>query len=153
MTLSISCFYMYFDNAKPINITFIKFDNYIKVIFNNRSVILTNNQLLSNFELFQLYLLSLILTEDTSKIYKTNNNYGIYTKIWDNLYLSPSYKMIYLEKLAHKNPFKSNEPKRPTSSKKINKFMWIFNRWIKTIDINPINLFYEYYLIELNYLI
>ncbi len=148
MTRSISCFYMYIDIKRSINILFITFDNYIKVIFNRRSVILNNQQLISNYELFQIYLLSLILTEDTSKINNYNNNYGINTKIWEKFYLSSSYKFIMFEKLTHKNPFNSNEPKRTTSSKKINKFMWIFNKSI--VDINPVSLFQEYYSIEIN---
>jgi hypothetical protein len=142
---------MQFDNNKSVNITFIKYDNYIKVIFNSRSVILNDQQLISNYDLFQIYLLSLVLTEDTSIIINNKNTYGIYTKIWENFHLSSSYKLIKLEKMAHKNPFNSNEPKRLTSSKKINKFMWIFNKLIKSLDINPLNLFQEYYSFELKF--
>lgn len=149
MDRSISCFCMHFNNIKSINITFIKFDSYIKIIFNGRAVILNNQQLLSNYELFQIYLLSLILTENTSKINNNDNYYGVVAKIWENFYLSSSYIFVLLEKTAHKNPFNAKEPKRPTSSKKINKFMWIFNKWIKSININPINLFHQYCSIEL----
>jgi|UniRef100_A0A6C0LJ95 hypothetical protein len=148
MTRTISCFYMSFENKNSLNIIFIKFENYIKVIFNCRSVILTSQQLISNYELFQIYLLSLVLTEDTTKIYYYYN-YGIYTRIWENFNLTPSYKFINLEKTKNKNPFNSEEPKRPTSSKKINKFMWIFNKWL--VDINPVNLFHEYYSNELKF--
>ncbi len=152
MANSVSCFYMYYKN-KSINITFIKFVNYIKVIFNSKSVILTFNQLISNYELFQIYLLSLILTENTLNInIQIINNkiiYGISTiKCLNNNCLNDSYDIVILEKRYYKNPLNAKEPKRSTSSKKINKFMWMFNSIIDIIDINPMYLFQEYYLNE-----
>lgn len=65
----ISCFYIHY-NRHPINFTFIRFTNFIKVILNKRSIILTNERLASNIELFQIYKLSLLCTKDSSTIEK-----------------------------------------------------------------------------------
>jgi len=127
---TISCFYINY-NRDPINIIFIKYENFVKVIFNRRAVILTNNQFVSSEELFNTYLISLILTEDTSKIDRVNIDnkiyYGVSTmRYWKNLYLTNFYKIISLEKSAHRNPLNSLEPKRASGHKKYSKFMRYF---------------------------
>ena len=147
---TISCFYINY-NRDPINIIFIKYENFVKVIFNRRAVILTNNQLVSSEELFNTYLISLILTKDTSKIDRVNIDnkiyYGVSTmRYWKNVYLVMYHKIIFLQKFYHKNPFYSKEPKRSTSMKKINKFMKSFYYLYKEgYIINPVFVFHEYY--------
>ena len=58
--VTISCFYNHF-NSISVNIIFIQFEKFVKVILNNRIVILTNKELISNIKLFQLFKLSLLL--------------------------------------------------------------------------------------------
>ena len=131
---SISCFYIHY-NREPINIIFVKYENFIKIFLNEKSVILTIQQLLSIRELFQIYLISLLLTEDTSKISfdieHYRNVYGVSTiRYWKNLHLTSTYNVVLLEKNPHKNPLNANEPKRSTSLKKINKFLKKFDKYI-----------------------
>lgn len=154
MTPSISCLYMSF-NRDPANITFIKFDNFIKVIFNRRSIIMTIKQFVVNRELFQLYVISLLFTKDTSKIYKDIINdcvyYGVVTLSYcKNFHLANNYKMIYLEKSHHRNPLNSKEPKRASSSKKYNKFMKYFYNCSadEAYIIDPTHMFCDYYCSE-----
>jgi len=153
MTPSISCLYMSY-NRDPANFTFIKYENFVKVIFNRRSVILSIKQFIENFELFQLYVISLLFTEDTSTIYEDVINdsvyYGIYTMTCSNFKLANSYRIIYLEKSPHRNPLKSKEPKRASSRKKYNKFMKYFLNCYsdESYIIHPLQLLYDYYACE-----
>jgi len=150
---SISCFYIHY-NREPINIIFVKYENFIKIFLNEKSVILTIQQLLSIRELFQIYLISLLLTEDTSKISfdieHYRNVYGVSTiRYWKNLHLTSTYNVVLLEKNPHKNPLNANEPKRSTSLKKINKFLKKFDKYIDDnyiVDVERI--FNEYYSME-----
>jgi hypothetical protein len=148
---TVSCFYITNYNDGQINITFIKYVKYIKIILNYKSIILPIEQLITNYKLFQIYLISLLLTENTTSIdlmiINKKKFYGISTmRYWKNVYLTLSYKIIFLQKSYHKNPFYSNEPKRSTSLKKINKFMRTFyNLYKEGYIINPLFVFYEYY--------
>jgi hypothetical protein len=159
MAPTVSCFYINY-NRDPVNIIFINFDNFIKVMFNRRSIILTKNQLVFNHELFQIYVISLILTEDTSKVKKVMIDdkvyYGISTmRYWKNLYLTNFYKIISLEKSAHRNPLNAREPKRESSQKKYNKFIRSFYNYYYSYDgfkeghiVKPCRVLNEYYLSE-----
>jgi hypothetical protein len=149
---SISCFYVHY-NRDPINIIFVKYQNFFKIFLNDKSIILTYQQLVYYRELFQIYLLSLLLTEDTSKIsvdvenYK--NVYGVSTiKYWKHLHLTSLYNVILLEKSPHKNPLNASEPKRSTSLKKINKFMKKFDRYYYEYIMDVDKIFLEYYEME-----
>jgi len=149
--ITVSCFYITNYNDGHINIVFIKYSKYIKIILNYKSVILSIEQLLSNYKLFQFYLISLVLTENTSMIdlmiIDKKKFYGISTmRYWKNVYLTMCHKIIFLQKFYHKNPFYSKEPKRSTSMKKINKFMKSFYYLYKEgYIINPVFVFHEYY--------
>ena len=66
--VNISSFYCHY-KTDPIKFTFMQYENYIKVLLNKRQIILTNMQLVSNPELFQFFKLSLLCTENTSRIY------------------------------------------------------------------------------------
>jgi hypothetical protein len=152
MTPSISCLYFKYD-INSINIIFIKFTNFVKIIFEDRSIILTNEQLIGNNELFMVYIISLLLTEDTSRIYKVmidhrNYYYGIYTMMYYKyIHLTNFYTLVSLEKSAKKrNPLKFIEPKRASSGKKYNKFMKLFYNVFR--DINLQNIYNEFMLNE-----
>lgn len=150
---SISCFYVHY-NRDPINIIFVKYENFIKIFMNEKSVIMTIKHLTSIRSLFKIYLLSLLLTKDTSKISidieNYRNIYGVSTlRYWKNLRLTNEYNIVFLEKSRHKNPLNANEPKRSTSLKKINKFMKRFNNYYDEKYITDVEkIFNEYYLME-----
>jgi hypothetical protein len=149
---SISCFYVHY-NRDPINIIFVKYQNFFKIFLNDKSIILTYQQLVHYRELFQIYILSLLLTEDTTKISFDVENYkkvyGVSTiKYWKHLHLTSLYNVILLEKSPHKNPLNASEPKRSTSLKKINKFMKKFDRYYYEYIMDVDKIFLEYYEME-----
>ena len=130
---SISCFYNHF-NRQPYNIMFIEFEKFVKVVFNYRVVILKKEDLVSNQRLFHVFMLSLFLTKDTSKVssvineYLNKNIYGVSTMwYWKNLHTTTYYEFTELEKSCSRNPLKASEPKRSTSVKKVRKFFKAFN--------------------------
>ena len=149
--VAISCYYNHY-NRDPINFTFIKYETYIKVILNDRSIIITIEQLVSNYYLFQIYILSLLCTEDTETIGIENGNiYGVFTQwYWKNLYFTNYFSLTELYKsntARPKNPFKSQEPKRISSCKKIKKFTILFDSYLRKMK-DPIILMDEFYLNE-----
>lgn len=151
---SISCFYVHY-NRDPINIIFVKYENFIKIFLNDKSIIMSIEHLVSIRELFKIYIISLVLTEDISNISidieHYRNIYGVSTiRYWKNIHLTSDYQIVYLEKSRHKNPLNAIEPKRSTSFKKINKFMKKFFKYYDEgfiVDIG--NIFNEYYDMEI----
>ena len=165
--VSVSCFYCHY-NRESVNFTFIQFKNFVKVCLNKRAVILTNKQLVLNPELFQIFKLSLLCTNDVSMVYSkpldlsygNKDIYGTLTKMyWKNLRFTKHYEFIEFEKSnlkSPKNPFNAEEPKRSTSEKKIRKFMKLlnsFNDKVKPanefirefLDLNDYDLLIEYF--------
>jgi len=131
----------------------VKYQNFFKIVLNDKSIILTYQQLVHYRELFQIYILSLLLTEDTTKISFDVENYkkvyGVSTiKYWKHLHLTSLYNVILLEKSPHKNPLNATEPKRSTSLKKINKFMKKFDRYYYEYIMDVDKIFLEYYEME-----
>ena len=126
--IEISCFYIDY-NHTPINITFIKYDKFIKVFSQGKSIVVALEYLSNDQMLFQFYILSLLCTENTSRISRRtaidgNNIYGVSTeKIGDHFAFTGRYDFIALENKSFKNPFLSQEPKRETSIKKQLKFL------------------------------
>jgi hypothetical protein len=144
--VSVSCFYCHY-NIDPVNFTFIQYKNFIKVCLNKRVVILTNEQLVSNHQLFQIFKLSLLCTRNSSNVQMEQDIYGVFTTMyWKNLRFTNYYNFIELEKSncrSPKNPLNTLEPKRSSSVKKLRKFMKLFNKYITKIK-NPNDLICEY---------
>jgi hypothetical protein len=142
--VNISSFYCHY-KTDPIKFTFIQYENYIKVLLNKRQIILTNMQLVSNPELFQFFKLSLLCTENTSRIYfdriSTPNGrisiYGTFTQtFWKNKSYTDNYSFVKFEK-SPRNPLLSKEPNRSSGEKKIKKFMKLFEENSKRMkDVN-----------------
>ena len=130
MTANISCFYIN-SYRQPINITFIKYEDYFKILFlNNKPIIISIQQFMKIPKLFEWYILSLVATYDNN-IIKKNNEYGILTQEYSkDEYFTSSYDLIYLEKHSKKNPLKSQKPKRQSSVKKIKKFIKAYNYYL-----------------------
>jgi len=141
--IEISCFYVDYNNT-PFNITFIRYDKFIKVISQRKSIVIALEYLPNDQMLFQFYILSLLCTENTSRISRRiaiDENYinGISTeKIGNHLAFTGRYDFIALELKCFKNPFLSQEPKRETSIKKQIKFLRMMHN---TFDlyIDPLN--------------
>ena len=132
--VSISCFYNHY-NRFSLNLIFITYDRYIKIICNEKAVIMTKEQLTWNKDMYEFYILSLILTEDDRFITKIEGekHYVISTKkYWKNLYLTKYYDNIEIPKYI-RNPLNSQEPKRHSSFKKIRKFIKFFERQIEIV--------------------
>jgi hypothetical protein len=145
--VTISCYYNHYNRA-PFNFTFIKYEKYIKVILNDRAIIITVEELVLNYQLFQIYILSLLCTENTERICSIYGKNGIYTKwFWKNLYFSKYYAFTEFYKSGINNPFKSQEPKRMSSNKKIRKFYKLYDSFSYKIH-DPIVFIEEYYLHE-----
>ena len=146
--VAISCYFYKNYNYESINCIFITYINYVKIILNEKSIILSKIQLKSNLKLFQMYMLSLFYTKDTSSVemvgekLKINKNrciYNIYTKvIWKHIGLNSYYEPVTIEEYYHnlndptykiaepkytRNPLNTQEPKRVSSDKKIKKFI------------------------------
>jgi hypothetical protein len=135
---------------------FIEYDNYFKVIINHKSIILTKQQLTLNFKLFQIYLISLLLTENTEDImsittyYSKKQIYGIntiwYHKNWNVYELGNEPLFTKIDKYQHRNPLNTQEPIRHSSFKKINKFMNFADNIYNSNDFNKIpEIIYLYY--------
>ena len=120
--IEISCFYIHY-NRNPVNFTFIKYEKFMKIIFQTKKIVIPIEKLKNHQLLFQFYILSLLCTEDPSKVSRVRNGYGISTeKFWKYIEFYQDYDVITLEKDRKKNPLSSQEPKRETSAKKQKKF-------------------------------
>jgi hypothetical protein len=164
--VTISCFYRSC-NPTPIKFIFIQFERFVKVMFYDKIVILTYEQIVSNIYLFEMFKLSLLCTEDSSRIYKNSYNENCVStrqylrrlEFTDTNILqefenfSNIYQLVELDKVKTRNPLLAQEPKRASSSKKIRKFAKLcFNMANKIGD--PYELMYEYLQVdiaELNY--
>lgn len=129
----ISCFYIHF-NRFPREIIFIRFEKYFIVwICNYKKITLSYETFINIPKLFDMYVLSLLLTENTresikiNEIYKSYNvQYWIRTKyLWKGIYFCNYYENVYVN---HRNLLNKCEPMRETSNKKIKKFIKQLNR-------------------------
>jgi hypothetical protein len=119
--VEISCFYMHYYHD-PVNITFIKYEKFMKIILQKRKIVISIENLKKSQLLYQFYILSLLTTEDCSKVSR-HNVYGVSTeKFWMYLSFANNYDVVLFEKDFMKNPLLSQEPKKETSVKKQNKF-------------------------------
>ena len=149
---SISCFYNHY-NRESINFMFIEFEKFVKVVLNAKSVILKKEDLASNPRLLQVFMLSLVLTEDTSTVYSFINRetnqlaYGQSTIwYWKNLRMTEYYHISMFEKSISRNPLNASEPKRASSSKKVRKFFKLFNSiFDRQMVKDPIDIFNEFF--------
>jgi hypothetical protein len=127
--VEVSCFYIHF-KINSINFTFIKYEKFIKIIFQEKRIVMKIENLRNYQILFQFYILSLLCTEDVSKISCVKNDYAISTlKYWKYSSYCDDYDNITLEKSCTKNPFLSQEPKRETTIKKLNKLLKMINTY------------------------
>lgn len=143
--VSISCFFNHYNHV-PVKIIFVQYDDLFKIYLNDRVVVINTEMLLSNLKLFQIYILSLVCTEDTSVVEINEYNcYSISTqKYWKYLRFTDYFELTELVNWK-KNPLKARKPIRVSSSKKIRKFEKEFNHFMSSRIKDPIVLFEEYY--------
>jgi hypothetical protein len=132
---TISCYY--YNKRGPYSFTFIQFENFVKVVLNRRIIILTNEQLATNSKLFEIFVMSLLFTEDTSvasTMYDDDmigesdfNWYGVSTHVYEKNISQMNYRFISLYKSRFRNPLIAKEPTRATGQKKVRKFMKLFH--------------------------
>jgi hypothetical protein len=140
--IEISCFALTYDKT-PIKIIFIKYERFMKIFLNEKSIIIAIENLKKSQILFQLYILSLLCTENSTIINYENSIYGVSTEmIGFQFHFRGFYEIISLPKRCNKNPLLGQEPIRETSIKKQKKFL-------RAIDyeyefFNPLNAI-EYY--------
>lgn len=122
----ISCFYIHL-NRGDISLIFTKYNNYYLIsIDRSKSIILSYKTFMKIPFLYEIYILSLLLTENTQEMRKINNNYIISTK---KLYKGRIFNDHYDDVIVgNKNPLNKNEPTRESSYKKIKKFAKRFER-------------------------
>jgi len=126
-----SCVYLFLRTGLNL-IVFTKFDNYFIVNHDRKNIItITPEKLVSIPNLFKMYILSLLVTEDTRNVVKMKTKYFNYIRHtllikYQNrpMIFNDTYKPIYIGK---RNSLNKLEPKRESSSKKINKFIKKFN--------------------------
>ena len=136
---SVSCFYNHFSH-EPFNFTFIKYEKFIIVNMNEKSVVLTIRQLVSNVRLFQLYKLSLLLTKDVNNVetskkeayYASDGHciygYGTWSRLyWKQLYLREDYEFIAFINSPTTNPMERKAPLKKSNRNKIARFFRKFN--------------------------
>ena len=127
-----SCVYLYLRTGLNL-IVFTKFDNYFIVKHDRKNIItITTETLVSIPNLFKIYILSLLVTEDTRNVVKmktkyfNNIRYTLLIKYQNEpMIFNDTYKNVYIGK---RNPLNKLEPKRESSLKKINKFIKNFNK-------------------------
>ena len=156
--VAVSCFYNIYDKS-CVKYIFIKYENYFKVIINSKSIILSNKSVVNNKQLFQIYILSLLCTNDTSTVdimtiknkstikiaTICKNIYGIFTEKYRGYNYFTNYSsFVELDENIYRNPLLSIEPKRESGNKKIRKFEKLFYKSLTTND-TPIDLIIEYY--------
>lgn len=115
--VQVTCYYLK-NSVRPeedISLIFIRYDKFFKIMLNNKSIIISIENLIYDLHLYGYYILSVILTENPS------NNYNRLSVLFDvNMkYFSDGYYEVFL----NKNPWRSREPIRNTSTKKIKKFL------------------------------
>ena len=118
----ISNFYISYYTT-PINFTFIEYDNFIKIILNYRSIIITKENLKLNIKLYEIYKLALFNKDLQNKNYYDKDNKKLYISTKMNVktnlktYFSNNYQLLALQKSFNKNPLNMKEPNRETSKK------------------------------------
>jgi hypothetical protein len=121
----ISCFYVNNRITITTRIIFIRFDKYFIVrVCNYKQIILSYETFIKIPKLFETYILSLLLTEDNSKLIKVNVFWMKTKYLWKREKYLNMYNDVII---GNKNLLNKCEPKRETSNKKIKKFIKQFN--------------------------
>lgn len=148
---TVSCFYYRLWTRKPFTFIFVKFEKFVKVMIDHKAVILTNEELVSNPELFQMFVLSLLLTENTSNvdtvINDDNISYGVSSyQYWNSS--RPKFELCIneLSRSKTKNPLNAREPTRSSSDKKVRKFFKSFREFYENEMIKDPHIIVEEYL-------
>lgn len=146
MLIQASCYFIHRNRGYP-RIVFIRFDDMVRIYFNNdKPIVIKIEDILNNKELYEYYLVSLLLTENPNELYYNKddiNDKSLYIssiKDWKRMHYNNDYENNFRVK---KNIFLQEKPKRVSSNKKLRKFKKKFNEFIH--DYYYPNTFYYIY--------
>jgi|LakMenEpi03Aug12_release.lakeMendotaPanAssembly.Ray.scaffolds.fasta_scaffold326092_2 hypothetical protein len=138
---SISYFFTHWINYN-VKMIFIKYDNFMKIKIDDREITLSFKTFMDIPNIFEIYILSLLMSNDV-EIISENNSYHLCI----NKYLYKNCKFILSEEticLGTRNPLNRQAPKRESSRKKIRKFLKYFDKNFIQHNRNPIILINAY---------
>lgn len=138
----ISCIYSS-SRYDEILMIFVKFSNFITVhLYGCNKITLKFETFINIPMLYDLYIISLLLTENTKKLDITNFNDKYYLNV-ESLYNFNYYKHPYLPiDIGNKNLLLKQNPKRETTSKKLRKFIKHLNFKFSNVDQKAIIISY-----------
>jgi len=143
--IKVTSFYTVF-NGIIHNFVFIYYDNFIKIIYNKKSIILSHENFIKQKELFQIYFISLICTKNSDNVekdmvYRTDDSqkefvYGSLSKHYNEYYkrFDNHYSFNPLTKFSFKNPLNSKQPSRESSKRKQMKMLKVIHYDLNGFD-------------------
>ena len=147
----VSCFYTSMRNDE-ILIVFIKFENFITIHLHGCNKITIKIDMLHMIpKLYDLYVLSQLVTEDSKKLTTTDYNDRYYLNVislYKFNYINNNYLAI---DIGNKNLLLKKSPTRDTTSKKFKKFMKHIN--IRFENVNLFAVIASYILTNIDYII
>lgn len=147
----VSCFYTSMRNDE-ILIVFIKFENFITIHLHGCNKITIKIDMLHMIpKLYDLYVLSQLVTEDSKKLTTTDYNDRYYLNVislYKFNYINNNYLAI---DVGNKNLLLKKSPTRDTTSKKFKKFMKHIN--IRFENVNLFAVMASYISTNINYII
>ena len=149
--MTITCFYNQV-NGVSVNIVFINYRKFIKIIFQEKMIVMARKNLKNHQLLFQHYVLSCHCTEDAEIARDDSGLYGVRTREFRKyLDLSRDYVFIPIEKHNLRNPFYSQKPYRASSVKKQFKFLRMMYRSYDKGLLRDTNNYVDEYLSSKNF--
>lgn len=134
----ISCIYSS-TRYDEILMIFVKFSRFITIhLYGCKKITMNFEDFIKNSMLYDLYIISLLLTEDTKKLETTDFNNKYYLNV-SSLNNFNYYEKPYLPiDIGCKNLLLKNHPKRVTTSKKLRKFIKHLNFNFSGIDYRSV---------------
>lgn len=131
----VSCFYTSM-RMDEILVVFVKFNNFITIHLHGcNKITIRYDMLLMIPKLYDLYVLSLLLTENSRELIKTDFNDRYYLNVI-SLYNFNYSNDNYLEiDIGNKNLLLKKSPKRETTSKKFKKFLKHLNNRFENVNL------------------
>jgi hypothetical protein len=149
--MTITCFHNQV-NGVSVNIVFINYGKFIKIIFQEKMIVMPRKNLKNHQLLFQHYILSRHCTEDTEIDRNDCGLYGVRTREFRKyLDLSRDYVFVPIEKHNLRNPFYSQKPKRASSVKKQFKLLRMMYRCYDKGLLRDTNNYVDEYLSSKNF--
>lgn len=131
----VSCFYTSM-RMDEILVVFVKFDNLITIhLYGCNKITIKFDMLVMIPKLYDLYILSLLLTEDSKKLTRTDFNDRYYLNVVSLYNFNYSYNNYLEIDIGNKNLLLKKSPKRETTSKKFKKFLKHLNIRFENVNL------------------